>query len=358
MKTAIANGSKSPCLVSPCGSGKSIITAEIAKSATNKQNRVLFLVHRKELCEQISETFTNYGVNMELCDIQMVQTACRRLHSAPEYQLIITDESHHSLANSYKKIYDHHKKTLRINVTATPIRLGGKGLGETCDKLIETITVDELIEKQALVDFEYYAPRVFNPKNLKLSKGDFDAKEISEAFEKKAIFGDVVKEYRELANNKQAIVYTHSIEASKKIVMEFNNNSICAAHVDGTTPKKERAEIIEKFRIGEIKILSNLDILAEGFDVPNCECVILMRPTMSLSLHIQQSMRSMRFKPNKKAIIIDCVGNVFRHGLPTTIHEWSLADKPKKIKKSGDETKIFECEKCFLISERTTSNVC
>ncbi|MGL6008543.1 MAG: DEAD/DEAH box helicase family protein, partial [Culicoidibacterales bacterium] len=72
LKTAIAKGSKSPCLVSPCGSGKSIITAEIAKSATNKQNRVLFLVHRKELCEQIAETFTNYGVNMDFCDIQMV----------------------------------------------------------------------------------------------------------------------------------------------------------------------------------------------------------------------------------------------------------------------------------------------
>ena len=88
------------------GGGKSIIVADMAKKATQKGNRVLFLVHRKELCDQIDKTFRSWGVNMKLCKIMMVQTASRRLKNIPEPQLIITDENHHCLANSYKRIYE------------------------------------------------------------------------------------------------------------------------------------------------------------------------------------------------------------------------------------------------------------
>ena len=103
-RQAYREGYKAPCIVSPCGSGKSVMMAEMARCATQKGNSVLFLVHRQELCEQIFKTFVSWGVDMRLCKIGMVQTISRRLPKMTKPGLIITDENHHSLAGSYKKI--------------------------------------------------------------------------------------------------------------------------------------------------------------------------------------------------------------------------------------------------------------
>lgn len=114
--------------------------------------------------------------------------------------------------------------------------------------------------------------------------------------------------------------------------------------MDGDTPKERRKRVIQDFRDGKITVLSNVELFGEGFDVPDCECVVLLRPTMSLTLHIQQSMRSMRYKENKTAIIIDNVGNVYRHGLPDDEREWSLQGKRRKEK---FEIRIKQCPKCL-----------
>lgn len=105
---------------------------------------MLFLVHRQELCEQIFNTFVKWGVNMHLCQIGMVQTICRRLSKIAKPSLIITDENHHSLAGSYRKIYDYWPDVQRVGVTATPIRLNGGGLGDVNDVLILGPSVKQL----------------------------------------------------------------------------------------------------------------------------------------------------------------------------------------------------------------------
>src|SRR5690625_2831773 len=138
------------------------------------------------------------------------------------------------------------------------------------------------------------------------------------------IYVDVIKHYRELADGEQAIAYCHSVEASKETAEQFNNHGINAVHLDAKTPKKDRDEIIQKFRDREIQIVCNVDLIGEGFNVPDCSTVIMLRPTQSLSLFVQQSMRGMRYRPNKTSIIIDHVGNVNRHGLPDDDRQWSL----------------------------------
>ena len=121
-------------------------------------------------------------------------------------------------------------------------------------------------------------------------------------------------------------------------------------HFDGNTPKHERERIINDFRTGKIKILCNVDLIGEGFDVPDCECVMLLRPTMSVALYIQQSMRCMRYVPNKVATIYDFVGNCYRHGLPTDEREWSLNKKIKVRNSSGEPDVITRlCSKCFRV---------
>lgn len=338
-------GFKAPCVVLPCGGGKSIIVAEIAKKVTAEGKNVLFLVHRKELCEQIENTFYRQGVDMHHCWVAMVQTACRHLSETPCPALIITDENHHAKATSYRKIYDHFSGVKRLGVTATPIRLDGSGLKDVNDKLIVGVSAKWLIKNNYLSPYDYYAPLVDLPK-LHTRNGDYVQSEVSQYFEKQKIHGDVIKYYRQFADGKQAICYCPTIEFSKLTKTKFEAAGIPAAHIDGETPKAERCETIERFRRGEIKILCNVDLISEGFDVPDCECAILLRPTKSLTLFIQQAMRCMRYKPDKKAIILDHVGNVRIHGLPDADREWTLEGKPKR---KGEKPSIVVkiCPDCF-----------
>lgn len=352
VRKAYMNGYKAPCVVAPCGAGKSIIIGSIAKQTADKGNHVLFLVHRGELCEQIEETFNLVGVPKENYEIGMVQTIVRRLDKTVKPSLIITDENHHGLAASYRKIYDYFDDVPKLGFTATPIRLNGSGLGDINDILIEEVDAKWLIENDFLSPYKYYAPKLIDTELLKLnSLREFSSTSINQAMEQRKIYGDVIKHYEELAENEQAIVYSHSVEASQAVAEEFRAAGYNAAHIDGKTSKTERDEIINKFRDREIQILTNVDIIGEGFDVPDCSTVIMLRPTQSLSLFIQQSMRGMRYRPGKTSIIIDHVDNVRRHGLPDTQRQWSLEGS----KKSSSETiiKIRECINCFAVYSPT-----
>lgn len=346
-RTAYINGYRAPCIVSPCGSGKSVMIAEIARKTTEKGNRVLFLVHRKELIDQIKNTFEWVGVNVKLVEFGMVQTIVRRLEKTVKPALIITDENHHALAASYKKVYDYFGEVPKLGFTATPIRLNGDGLGETNDLLIEGVSVSWLIENKRLAPYRYYAPKLINTDYLKMnSMSEFSKSSIDEAMQQKAIYGDVIKHYRKLADGQQAIAYCHSIDSSLVTRDTFVAEGISAEHIDAKTPKQERDEIINNFRVGKIKVLCNVDLIGEGFDVPDCSTVIMLRPTKSLSLFIQQSMRGMRFKEGKISTIIDHVGNVNEFGLPDMEREWSL-DKRDKKQNVSTEFSVKCCPNCF-----------
>jgi len=342
------DGFKTPCVVAPCGAGKSVIIAEIARMTTEKGKRVLFLVHRKELVEQIRKTFTSNGVNLNLVNFGMVQTIVRRLEKTIKPDLIITDENHHSLAASYKKIYEHFSDVLRLGFTATPVRINGSGLGDVNDILIEEVNVEWLIDNNFLSPYKYYAPKLIDTELLKISSlQEFSSGSIDKAMESKTIYGDVVKHYKKLADGEQAIVYCHNVAASNFAKEEFINRGIIAEHIDAKTGKIDRDEIITKFRNKEIKVLCNVDLISEGVDIPDCSTVIMLRPTQSLSLFIQQSMRGMRFKPGKTSIIIDHVGNAHRHGLPDTERQWSLNGGKKSS--GAAEIKIKSCMNCFAV---------
>ncbi len=341
-------GVKWACIVLPCGGGKSVIVAEIARRTTQKLNRVLFLVHRIELCEQIERTFRAWGVDMDFCQIMMVQTACRRLKKIPRPVLIITDETHHSKSNSYRKIYDFFPDAYRVGVTATPVRLDGSGLGDVYDTLIEGVSAKWLIENNFLSPYTYYAPTVADLNGIKIQRGEFETKSAENALFNRTVFGNVISHYRKLADGRQAICYCVSVKHSSAMADEFQTNGISAVHIDGTTPKAERQRIIEDFRNGRIKILCNVDLISEGFDVPDCECAILLRPTQSLTLYIQQSMRCMRYKSGKSAVIIDHVGNYARFGMPDADRQWTLESRPKKARQQAEnEVKVLQCPECF-----------
>ncbi|CAR83948.1 helicase [Listeria monocytogenes] len=330
------------------GAGKSVILSEIIRMTTRNKNNVLFLVHRKELIDQIRNTLTMNDVDMTFVNLGMVQTVVRRLEKTSEPALIIIDESHHVLANSYKKIINHFSNAKVVGFTATPVRINGGGLGDINDILIEKVNVKWLIEKQFLAPYKYFAPEIVQTETLDIKRtGEFDMTGLDDQFNKKMIWGDVIKHYQKLADGEQAILYASSLYQSKKMTMSFEQVGITAAHIDGKTPKAERDHIIQQFRNGEIKVLCNLDLIGEGFDVPDCSTVIMLRPTQSLSLYIQQSMRGMRYRTGKTAIIIDHVGNVNRFGLPDMERKWSLEAK-KGSNSNKAEAPVKICPDCFM----------
>lgn len=347
----ISKGSTGVLIQSPPGSGKSIVIASIAKSATNKGNHVLFIVHRKELVTQIKQTFKEMGVNETYTTVMTVGKVANRLDKLPYPTIIITDESHHSRAATYRKIYDYYSKAIRLGFTATPWRMSGKGFTDIYDDIIHGKQVDWLINNKFLAPFEYYAPTLTDIDALKKSStGDYTKKSMDQAVSK-VIFGDVVKHYKALANGRKTILYAHSVESSMEIAQTFRSRGINAIHADAKTPPKERDSIMKSFRKGEIEVLCNVDLVSEGFNVPDCSCVILVRPTASLVLYLQQAMRAMRYQDNKDAIIIDHVGNYSIHGLPNTERIWSIEDKEvKQSNKSNNEIPIKHCLNCHIVN--------
>lgn len=356
-----AKGNKNILIQSPAGSGKTVTMAEIAKRATDKNNNVLFIVHRREIVWQVKETFAANGVNMNMCQVGMVQTITNRLEKTEAPAIVLVDEAHHSLAKTYQRIFDYFPDAYVFGFTATPQLLSGKGLGDFYQDLILGKSVKWLIDNKRLAPFDYYSINLLDEKQLKHSSmGDYTVKSIDQASQR-IVYGDVVEHYKELADNTKTIIYTHSVAASRSVAAEFNDWGYQAVQVDGKTSKETREQAMAHFRSGEVNILVNADLYGEGVDVPSCETVILLRPTESLTLFIQQTMRAMRYIPGKKATIIDHVANYTRHGLPDKEHDWSLEGN-KRTKNSNNAMSLIDCPHCFGVLDaakfKENRNIC
>lgn len=354
-----SEGRRRVCAVAPCGAGKTIMTAWMARGTALSGRRAIFMVHRQELIEQTSATFTAMGIRHGLIaagaakeydlpvQISSVQTLIHRLSQVQAPDLLICDECHHIVANTYRKIVDQFSSSYVLGVTATPERIGGQGLGEIFQSLVLGPSAADLIAAGNLTPYDYYAPPTkFDPAAAHVRFGEYVKNDLLRQMDDADVIGDIVTNYKNLADGKRAICYCINRAHSEHVAASFRAAGIAALHIDGETHKAVRARAIEDFRTGRLQILCNAELLGEGFDVPAMEAVILARPTASLTLYIQQSMRPLRPDPNnpeKRAVIIDHVGNVFRHGMPDEEREWSLETKKRKPR----ATAIKVCPACY-----------
>lgn len=343
---------------SPPRTGKTVVMSEIARRATVKNRRVLFLIHRKEVLEQANATFKEQGVDFDLLTSGMVQTLTRRVDKLDAPHIILVDEAHHVLSKSYRRILDKFKDAYVLLFTATPVRLGREQLDQVADDIVLGKSIKELTAAGFLAPFRYYQPPAgFNQSELKLSStGDYTNKSITSALQS-CLYGDLVSHYKRLAAGKQAVCYCHSIDAAKHAAAEFNKNGIAAAEVDGTTPRSERDELVKKFRDGAIKVMVNVNLFTEGVDLPDVDAVILARPTSSLSLYLQFAMRCLNPRRGKVAVIIDHANNVEKFGYPDSERNWlQLVKTGAKTRKNTetDNFNIVTCETCFAVLESRT----
>ena len=328
--------------------------AEIARRTTENNYRVMFLIHWREVLDQAIKTFKNQEVNSDFLTAGMVQTLTRRVDRLPVPDVILVDEAHHALAKSYQNILNRFPNAIIMLFKATPHRTVRQQLEQIADDIIVGQSIHRLTEQGFLAPFKYFQPPGdFNEKVLKRgSTGDYTAESMQEAMSTK-IFGHIVKQYKRIAKGIQAVVYTYSVDSAIKIATEFNSAGISAIEVDGTTTKEKRDRAVRKFRDQEIKILVNVNLFTEGVDLPNVDCVIMARPTASLALYLQFSMRCLNPREGKTAIIIDHANNFKKFGYPDDDRDWKLAIKSGKQKSKtllkDPGLSIVTCDYCFAV---------
>jgi len=360
-RALMQKGCRSILIQSPTGSGKTALTAHMLHTAAGKGMRSLFIVHRRELIKQSTRAFALEGLKhgiisagffedrRYLVQLASVQTLARRLTRHHFPSLIVWDEAHHVAAKSWESIFKQFGRAYHIGLTATPERLDGRGLAGFFKEMIHGPSVQALIDSKFLSPYKLYAPMKINVGAVHTRMGDYVKSELSSIVDRPSITGDVLVHYRRFCAGKRAVIFCVSVAHSKHIAEQFNSAGIRAAHVDGETPQEERDGKIEDFRAGSIKVLANVDLFGEGFDVPAIEAAILLRPTQSLALYLQQVGRALRPSDGKdQAIILDHVGNYERFGLPDEERNWSLEGRSmrnREDKSNGISVKV--CPRCF-----------
>ena len=340
----LAVGYRRPLVVAPCGAGKSYIFAELIKRT---RGEALILTHRQELKQQHEELLKKLAVTN--ARVAMILTEANRLGEYPTPVLIVTDEAHLSRSNSWTKVIEYYD-TYTVGFTATPVRLDGKPLGDIFDTLITGVDTRWLIENKRLAPFEYYAPTLVDTSGLRTVAGDYVVSDLEQLMNERAVYGNVIETYRKFASGERAIAYCVSVGHARATAEAFNSVGIRSAVVSAGTPIKQRRRIMDDFRRGKFTVLCNVGIVSEGVSIDEVSCCLLLRPTESVALGIQQMMRCMRYLPGKTAKIIDMVGNYLRVGLPDDDREWSL-DKPVPKKRQLNDAGDFYircCPECYM----------
>jgi superfamily II DNA or RNA helicase len=363
VRNAYRAGKKSPLVVSPTGSGKTVLFAYIADGTSKKGNQVLILVHRQELVDQTCKTLNAFGVGHGVIaagrtpdktypvQVASVQTLARRL-DVFKPTLIIIDEAHHGTAGQWRNVLRANPQARILGVTATPERLDGRGLGEVFDDLIRGPEVADLIREGHLAKPLYFAPpQVANMGAVKKTAGDYNKGELAAAMDKATITGDAVEHYARICNGAPSVAFCASVAHAQHVAEQFNSAGYKAATIDGTLDREARRDVVRALGDGRLNVLTSCEIINEGFDLPLVTGAILLRPTLSLGLHLQQIGRVLRPAPGKaNAIILDHVGNLGRHGFAEDVRDWTLAGRAKgkgKKKPEEDTLDVSQCPQCF-----------
>ncbi len=344
------------------------MVAHMMKLAAEKGKRSLFLVHRKELIDQTLATFNAVGLDSGLvvagerpsiktATLGSILTVANKLESLGKMDLVVYDEAHHVAAKSWSKVHGFFRESFHIGLTATPVRLDGRGLGEWFSLIIKGPSIKHLIDTGWLSKYRLFAPSNVDLKGCHTRMGDYVRGEIDAVVDKPSITGNVIDQYTKKCAGKRAIVFCITVNHAKNVAQQFADAGITSEYIEGGMNDERRSRIIRGFREGNVQVLCSCDLVGEGFDVPGIECAILLRPTQSFGLYRQQVGRALRpCEGKREAIILDHVGNSTRHGLPDEDTDWSLEGvRGKKRGESRPGPRI--CTTCFAASP-AGSTVC
>lgn len=325
----------------PTGTGKTyLLTAAIDSFVkANPDTKVWIVAHRRELVSQIEETikrFYSYSSSknksllgsVKAMSIQWLSRHYDEIEEEPG--MIVIDEAHHTLAKTYKEMWERFPKTKFLGLTATPCRLNGKGFMDLFDVLVQSWNIPEFISKGRLATYDFVSiksdgvtQRLIDSLQKRGIDGDYQNKEMDMLLNKRPSIERLYQSFEEYGKDRKGIVYAINISHAKKIMELYQEHGIKAVAIDSKTPAAERQADIEAFKKGEIQVLVNVDIFSEGFDCPDVELVQLARPTLSLAKYLQMVGRGLRVAKGKKnCVIIDNVGLYRVFGLPSQVWNW------------------------------------
>jgi superfamily II DNA or RNA helicase len=329
-------GRRAVLLVLPTGAGKTATASQLIAWAVARGRRCLFLVHRREIVLDTHRRLVAAGVAcgvvmageptldapVQVCSVQTL--TAREQH--PPADLLVWDEAHHCAAETYREIRAQYPAAWHLGLTATPERSDGAPLGDAFEALVAPISVAELVEAGHLAPIDVVAP----PTRLQSAIGATPA-----------------DAWREHGGGRPAVVFTGTIAESRECVAAIGER---AAHIDGSTPRRERDEILRRFERGDLDVVSNCSVLTEGWDSARAEVCVLARGCGSLPVYLQTIGRVRRTGGNaaKRCLLLDLAGAAHEHGMPDEDREWSLTEG--QAKRRSDREALSTCLHCGAVS--------
>lgn len=353
--------------VAPTGSGKTVIAAALIRKMT--EARVLWLAHRIELLNQACEQLEAAGVprkDIGLMSGSKTTNANARLLVAgvgmfrhrmiPNVDMFVVDEAHHVAATSYREILEVKKDPCLLGLTATPWRLDGEPLGDVFKHMHVMAEPVDLIAEGFIRKAKVYScldkagARALT-KGLTTSGGDWSRNKLEKVMRKAKLMGDVVSEWKRLAEGLATLVFATTVAHGEDIRKRFLAARISCEIVSWETHAKQRTATLNRLRVGETLVVVNVAVFTEGLDCPPVKCVIVARPTKSLTLWRQMLGRASRPHGDAKPVALDHAGNVWRLGLAEAEVPWSL-DGRVRLVGNAPVKKCIACEEMIPISAK------
>lgn len=324
------------CLVCPTGGGKTLMGSRLA---LDPGGDVLWVAHRTELVDQAAARLRS---ELSALDVDVVRSGGRGRHDARvhvgtvqtlldcdvrEPHVLVFDEAHHYVAESWSKLAKRWPSALILGLTATPERADGRPLGDMFSELVIAAQYSELIADGHLVETVTYRP----PEQLQ-----------------RALATDPIEAWQKHADGQQTFAFFSTIKLARQWAQAWRDRGVGAECIDAKTPKRERAEILARFSRGETRVLTNVHALTEGVDVPAASCVLLGRGFGHMGAYLQAVGRVLRPAPGKeRATVIDLVGATHAHGFATEDRIYSLTGEG--IRRETSENPVRNCLKCGLV---------
>jgi DNA repair protein RadD len=365
LRASFWGGRKAPLLVLPTAGGKTVAFAVVTLGARDKGNRVLVVVHRRELLKQASAKPIWAGVPHGIIaagfksdpdqqvQVGSIETIIRRLDKIGSFDLIVFDEAHHCQAETWRELIAAQPTAKLLGVTATPCRADGKGLGiqdgGCFDDLIVGPSIADLVKEGFLSPSRCFVPEHrLDMRGVRTQAGDYVASDVAAVVDTASITGDAIAQYTKHAAHLPAVAFCATVAHAEHVAEQFRSAGYRSVCVHDGTPAMERDAAIAGLGNGGVEVLTSCDLISEGLDVPAVGAVILLRPTKSFGLHMQQVGRGMRTAPGKDVLLVlDHVGNCIDHGLPTSPRQWTL----RGVEKPPGAALQWRCPDCGCIND-------
>ena len=366
LRAAYRAGYRAPILVAPTGFGKSTTATTIMSQSVKRNRRVWFMAHLEEILDDVENRLIDSGMpygnirakmstdHSQLLQIVGVMSALNR-DQLPRPDLIIVDECHLAMAETYQRVIDAVGRPNLLGLTGTPQRLDGRGMNETFDHLVLTCSTLQLIEEGLLAPVRLFSPRLADLPTLRGK--DFNQEQDASILGKPAIIGDALSHWKRLCQGRRGVVFCCNVRHAHAVAEQWRRAGYRAMAVHSKSDGEDRREAIAGLRAGRLDLVACAELWIAGVDVPEIDAVVWMRRTTSVTAWLQGNGRGLRIAPGKRdLLIIDHTDNSDPSRLdhPLIEREWSLEGKAKK--KADQSISVKICPQCFAAMSSATSS--